>query len=293
MLTRDSSTTLELFASEYHEMKAMGGNGSHKVLSLVGVAPWPQFPTREENPKVVYWVLDDIKASGSQDKGETDATADTIATKNKPGRPPKKTNEDKNDEDLGIVGDMHKHLYLEKEDGTPISVLELRAMSQKARSYWALLLEYDQAPKTWGKITSIAWEYYARSMLNEPGLEYLRLCKDGQWKLHRWTHLNYSGWAKRHGVREGCAKQTQGGSEQAQTLEDQDLIRMEPRDSEIPEDVEFDITRNDAEPRDGASDLGTSVASRASSREVPRPRVRIHLSRLPLPICLTHTIGPV
>lgn len=114
--------TLQIFASEYHEMKAMGGDGKKKALTLVGVAPWLPFPTKEEKPDVIHWQREHYQQiSGAQNKGETDGNAVTIATKNKVGRPRKTTNED----DMGIVGDTHKHIYLEKEDGTPIGVQEL------------------------------------------------------------------------------------------------------------------------------------------------------------------------
>jgi hypothetical protein len=102
-------------------MKAMGGNGKKKVLTLVGVAPWPQFPTKEEKPAVIYWLRELYQHSGAQNKGETDGNAVTITTKNNVGRPRKTTNK----EELGIVGDTHKHIYLKKEDGTLISVPEL------------------------------------------------------------------------------------------------------------------------------------------------------------------------
>ena len=47
---------------------------------------------------------------------------------------------------------------------------------------------------------SVAWEYYARTMLNEPRQEFLQLCNDNQWKLQEWMQQNYSPWAKRHGL---------------------------------------------------------------------------------------------
>jgi hypothetical protein len=70
---------------------------------------------------VIYWLRELYQHSGAQNKGETDGNAVTITTKNNVGRPRKTTNK----EELGIVGDTHKHIYLKKEDGTLISVPEL------------------------------------------------------------------------------------------------------------------------------------------------------------------------
>ena len=194
-----SRLTIDAFATEYHDMKARSGNSKRCALSFVGIGPWPPLLLKEEKPRVVYWEKGSYHHTPTvHQKGETDATATTIATKNSVGRPRKTTNSE--EEELGIKDGTHKHIYLEKEDGTLIGVPDLRALSQKARSVWEALLNEGHVPKTWGKILSVAWEYYAWKVLNEPGLEYLHLCKDGQWKLREWSQQNYSGWAKRHGV---------------------------------------------------------------------------------------------
>jgi hypothetical protein len=103
--------------------------------------------------------------------------------------------------------------------------------------------------------------------------------------------MNYSGWAKRRGIREArvVTKKEQGGSETAlevqgedSPLEDKDLIRMEPSPSEEPEDLGFKETPTNAELRNiaenqkqkGASGSGTSVSTMALAvrpGEVLRP----------------------
>lgn len=238
-LTRSSRLTIKEFASEYHNMKLNDGDGVRQTISLVGLSPWPELSTRDEKPDVVFWLRDVYQRTiASQPKGDMDGNATTTAAKNRPGRPRKSTDPDS----LGIQGDTHKHLYLEREDGTPISVLELRVLSQRAHSLWQSLHTLGFAPRTWGKITSIAWEYYARSMLNEPGLEFLRLCDDGQWKLREWTQLNYSPWAKRNRIREARPKKE---PEDDNPLNNEELIQMEPSDEEVRDDITH---KEDADP---------------------------------------------
>ena len=98
------------------------------------------------------------------------------------------------------------------------------------------IISYGYAPKTWGQISSVAWDFYARAMLNEPGLEFLRLCEDSQWKLTEWTQQNYSGWAWRHGLQEARPKKgVKGPTAQAavpSTLDNKDLFQMEPSNQE-------------------------------------------------------------
>ena len=72
-------------------------------------------------------------------------------------------------------------------------------------------------------------------MLNEPGLEFLRLCDDSQWKLREWTQLNYSPWAKRNGIRDVRPKKEPGGDN---PLNNGDLIQMEPKDEDLHKDVD-------------------------------------------------------
>lgn len=182
---------IESFASEYHEMKERCSNvKGRQSLPFVRIRPWPQQLTKADKPDVIYWTKDDFqKAQKAEPKGETDANVATIAQKNKVGHPPKLTsNED------------HMHIYMEKEDGTHIEALALRLPRVKACENWKALVAYDIAPKSWGQISSVAWEFYAQAMLNKPGLEFLCLCNDSQWKLREWTTHNYSRWAVRQGV---------------------------------------------------------------------------------------------
>jgi hypothetical protein len=74
----------------------------------------------------LYWYRKVLKTQKDQSKGETDGNAITITQKNKTGRPRKTTDNN------GVPVDSHKHRYLEREDGTPVSTLELWLLGQKA-----------------------------------------------------------------------------------------------------------------------------------------------------------------
>lgn len=120
-------------------MKTNSSNGRRWSISLLlaGLNPWPQILARDEKLAVMYWtrkvyqhILD---TQAAHQKGVTDTNATTVATKKKAGCPWKLT-ETAEEDDLGIEGDTHKYIYLEKEDGTQISIEELQALSQKARA---------------------------------------------------------------------------------------------------------------------------------------------------------------
>ena len=197
--------TIDSFSAEYHEMKTSSSNGGRRSISLLlaGLNPWPQILAHDEKLAVMYWTRKAyqhlLDTQVAQQKGVTDANMTTVATKKKARRLQKST-ETGEEDDLGINGDTHKYIYLEKEDSTQISIEELQALSQKAHVVWEALVHFEIAPSTWGKITSVTWEYYAQSLLNKPGQEFLQLCDDNQWKLQEWMQRNYSPWAKTHGL---------------------------------------------------------------------------------------------
>ncbi|KAF8256971.1 hypothetical protein EI94DRAFT_1819549 [Lactarius quietus] len=172
--------------------------------------------THEEKPEVVHWIKEGfVRWLSAQPKGETDSNAAVI-----PGP---------------------KHAYLESEDGTPISADECRLLSQTARTVWTTLISYNQAPKTWGILLSVGWEFYARNMLNTRGLEFLRLCDDGQWKLKEWSKHHYSGWALNNGLREPRPPKKEAkedtGSPSQDPLDDKGLFQIEPSTGEEPEET--------------------------------------------------------
>jgi hypothetical protein len=181
--------TIEKFAAEYSSMMSASGSTMQPLISMKPVNPLPTLE-KEEDHRVKCWTKDKLMdALQAMEKGHTDGHSSSIKAKAKPGRPPKKSS----GEDT--------HFYLENSDGTPVSKTALLALSQKARGVWETLLYHKMAPRSWGRLSSTAWDFYARTMLKEPGLEFLRLCNDGQWKLKEWSQRNYSGWAGNKGLR--------------------------------------------------------------------------------------------
>jgi hypothetical protein len=208
-------------------MKASGGNGERWILSLAGIPPWPKLLTREEQQGVAFWTREEYdRAVAAQPKGETDGNAATIKQKNKVGRP-RKSSED-SEETTG----KPTHAYFRREDGTLISKTELKLLSQKVRSLREDLLEQRYAPRTWGKIANVAWEYYSQTMLKEPGLSFLQLCDDGQWKLQEWSKLNYSTWSRRNGVHPVQTHKNKTDKKIESPLDQKDLIQIDPEADE-------------------------------------------------------------
>jgi hypothetical protein len=116
----------------------------------------------KEKPKAIYWLRVFFLRSGAQQKGGIDGNATVIATKNKAGHLQKLTNEDL--EELGIQGKTHKHVYLEKEDGTPIRArrlmwsgsrcLNLIKPQRPGGSFQASPSVKKKSTKSWSKVNA-------------------------------------------------------------------------------------------------------------------------------------------
>lgn len=163
-----SRETIDLFAKNYVTSKTASGDPSPIIL----MANLPLI---------------------ADTKGETDEDSSTSRVKANPGRPRKDSYED--------------YFYLQNEDGTLVSREVLFRMRQKAQAIWETLDEHGQAPTSFDKISETAWDFYARSMLNDPELFFLRLCDAGQWKLKEWSNSSYSPWYDNRGVRQKKVKQ--------------------------------------------------------------------------------------
>jgi hypothetical protein len=98
-------------------------------------------------------------------------------------------------------------------------------------------------------------------VLNKPGLEFLRLCDDSQWKLREWSQQNYLGWAKRRGIREAHAKKE---PVEAGALDNKDLIQIDPNDNKEPEDIDIEESADLDDTVDSGS--GTSEGTLSESR---------------------------
>ena len=119
-------------------------------------------------------------------------------------------------------------------------------------------------------------------MLNEPGLEYLHLCKGGQWKLREWLQQNYSGWAKQHGVREAHThpkKDTDNSDDNI--LNDNNLIQMsaDPLGSEETEIQEGEdlLDATDAQDQNSDQAVDTSKVLSTSREALCTPICYLHL----------------
>lgn len=111
---------------------------------------------------------------------------------------------------------------------------QLHKLSVKARSVWEALLDKKMAPATFAKMSSAAWDFYARSVLNEPGLEFLLYCDDAQWKLREWSTQNYSSWTGNWGLRPKNGKNAKKNSA-GDILNDPSLIQIVGKKELSPE----------------------------------------------------------
>ena len=82
-------------------------------------------------------------------------------------------------------------LYIENEDGTPITGTVAAAMRSFARSIWQELYDKNAAPEKWGDAPKDVREKYHYKMETE--FYPLRLC-DNHWKAHKIATTIYSQW---------------------------------------------------------------------------------------------------
>lgn len=87
-------------------------------------------------------------------------------------------------------------LYIEDEQGDPISGYKATEIRSIAYRVFRELQERNMAPLTWGTIRSQASKYYHREM--NKAFPILGLCAD-RWKADRLASKNYSSWYGTHG----------------------------------------------------------------------------------------------
>ncbi|KAH9176967.1 hypothetical protein EDB89DRAFT_1902718 [Lactarius sanguifluus] len=212
---------IDKFARDYHTLKGAGGDeGQITFLSDLGPMPTPW--KRNENTEVTIWIKREFAlatAKAKAQKGESSGDpSDATKTKGKAGRPSKKVEETEG----------HKFIYLQRRDGTMISVETLRKMSEKARSVWDFLLEKKMATPQFCKLGWSARDLYTRAMLTDPLFDFLLLCDDATWKLREWSIQNYPGWASNRGLRPKNTDQNADKNEDV--LDDPALVRMQSSD---------------------------------------------------------------
>ncbi|KAH9169441.1 hypothetical protein EDB89DRAFT_1908595 [Lactarius sanguifluus] len=213
--------TIDKFARDYHTLKGAGGDeGQITFLSDLGPMPTPW--KRNENTEVTIWIKREFAlatAKAKAQKGESSGDpSDATKTKGRAGRPSKKVEETEG----------HKFIYLQRRDGTMISVETLRKMSEKARSVWDFLLEKKMATPQFCKLGWSARDLYTRAMLTDPLFDFLLLCDDATWKLREWSIQNYPGWASNRGLRPKNTDQNADKNEDV--LDDPALVRMQSSD---------------------------------------------------------------
>ncbi|KAH8978600.1 hypothetical protein EDB86DRAFT_902600 [Lactarius hatsudake] len=134
---------------------------------------------------------------------------------------------------------------------------------------WISLDKRKLAPPTFGGLTTPAWDFYARTLLNDPKLEFLLLCDDTEWKLRLWSTKAYSCWSGVHGVREKkttsvkqepTATRPLAGPSDLVNIDDEDLIHMAPdNEANDPDDIMGKMHDEDVSPDTTHSDNVNSV----------------------------------
>jgi hypothetical protein len=148
--------------------------------------------------RIKFWTKSSWNIYERRQRGATNGN--TIKAK-KRGRPEKETPDD----DCDSLEPNTMHIYLETEDGAPVSKALVTQQGQKLRSLWATLSKHDLAPKSWSEADSLAVMFVDSAVLNDPRFCYLRLC-DNNWKLKYWISKNYPSWVRNHLVARGTAK---------------------------------------------------------------------------------------
>jgi hypothetical protein len=97
------------------------------------------------------------------------------------------------DDDSDSLEPNTTHIYLEKEDGIPVSKALITQQGQKMRSLWATLHKHGLAPMVWSEADSFTVRFVDSVILNDPRFHYLGLCNDN-WKLKYWILKNYPSW---------------------------------------------------------------------------------------------------
>jgi hypothetical protein len=82
-------------------------------------------------------------------------------------------------------------LFIQEEDGTPVSGTTTNDIRALARSIWRSFYREGLAPEKWGDATKEVMDHYIHQMENE--WDVLRLC-DNHWKAKMVATLTYSQW---------------------------------------------------------------------------------------------------
>jgi hypothetical protein len=187
---------------------------------------WTHLPSTKDPPSplnqddfdnVKFWRKSSWNAYERSQKG---ATNGNTKKGKKRGRPEKETPDD----DCDSLEPNTTHIYLEKDDGIPVSKALITQQGQKMRSLWATLRKHGLAPMVWSDADSFAVKFVDSAILNDPRFHYLGLC-DNNWKLKYWVSKNYPSWVRNH-LSDTTVKT------KAEALDNENLLKISPEPPE-------------------------------------------------------------
>jgi hypothetical protein len=185
--------------------------------------PWTHLPPSKDPPaplnqtdfhNVKFWSKHSWNTYERAQRGATDGNAKKVK---KRGRPEKETPDDDGDS----IEPNTTHVYLETEDGVPVSKAMVTRQGQRMRRLWATLSKHGLAPMVWNDADSFAVRFIDSAMLNDDKFHYLRLCEDN-WKLKHWISKNYPSWVRNHLVSDRDAKAKKN------PLDNEKLLKITP-----------------------------------------------------------------
>jgi hypothetical protein len=103
------------------------------------------------------------------ERGQRGATNGNAKKAQKHGQPEKETP----DNDCNSLEPNAVHIYLETEDGVPVSKVLIMQQGQKVRSLWATLGKHGLTLMVWSEVDSLVVRFVDSGMLNNPRFHYL------------------------------------------------------------------------------------------------------------------------
>ncbi|KAF8074613.1 hypothetical protein FPV67DRAFT_1649763 [Lyophyllum atratum] len=124
--------------------------------------------------------------------------------------------------------------YVENEYGVPITEKQAAELCLHARSIFEYLATVGMAPKSWGKASKPAVQYYLDNIYRDH--DELRL-GEGNWKAYRLATDLYPGWAR--------GRKDMGGTGDAVKCEPGDAVKIEPGEVESDKGAQGTSKRKD------------------------------------------------
>jgi hypothetical protein len=227
---------------------------------------WSHLPQTKDPPSpldqndfdsVKFWTKSSWNIHERAHRGATNGNAKKTK---KRGRPEKETPDD----DCDSLEPNTTHVYLEAEDGVPVSKALVTQQGQRMRSLWATLGKHGLAPTVWSEADSLAVSFVDSAILNEPRFRYLRLCDDN-WKLKYWISKNYPSWVRNHLTPDGAAKAKK------EVLDNEGLLRITPDPSDHEDALKIASDLSNVISHEESSDTHADITVSFSSLVLKRP----------------------